>query len=146
MPDKWDKLDKDVIPELRTIATWVNTPLWAEFLQYMEETYQIRTTIEYSGCGMAPGWNVKLRKSGKGLCTLYPQDGWFIALVVIGPKEKDEMELMLPTLGEYTQSLYANTKEGMGQRWLMFQVRDATILDDVKQCIGIRAHKVSFFA
>ena len=69
---------------------------------------------------------------------LYPDKGSFTTLVVIGQKEKAETELALPTFSAYTQALYQNTKEGMGQRWLMFKVESAEVLADVKQCIAIR--------
>jgi hypothetical protein len=77
---------------------------------------------------MKPGWNVKYQKSGKSLCTLYPMEGFFIALVVIGNKESFEAELMLPLLSSYTQSLYQNTAFSAGGRWLMINVTDQTIL------------------
>lgn len=138
MATTWDKLDKTTTPDLKTIREWVDYPLWDEMLTYMEETYQAEPLIEYSGCGMKPGWNVKFNKSGRGLCTLYPEAGGFIALVVIGQREKPESELLLPTLSAYTQQLYENTREGMGQRWLMFEAGDAAILNDIKQCISLR--------
>ena len=134
----WNKLDEAHEPDLATITAFVANPLWDGFLAYMDETYAAKPIIGYSGCGMAPGWNVKFKKSGKGLCTLYPEPGWFTSLVVIGQKEKAETELALPTFTEYTQTLYRTTKEGMGQRWLMFDVQNADILDDVKRCIAIR--------
>ena len=138
MTATWDKLDKTNVPDMDTITAAVATPLWDDLLAHIEETYQAKPQIEYSGCGAAPGWNVKYKKSGKGLCTLYPHQGRFIALVVIGQKEKAETELALPTFTDYTRTLYQNTKEGMGQRWLMFNVGDAAVLQDVKSCIAIR--------
>jgi hypothetical protein len=27
------------------------------------------------------GWNIKYQKSGKSICTIYPQQGYFLALV-----------------------------------------------------------------
>lgn len=134
----WDKLDQTSIPALATITTYVDSPLWDDFLAYMQDTYKAQPTIEYSGCGMMPGWNVKFRKAGKGLCTLYPDKGRFTVLVVIGQKEKAETELALPTFSAYTRKLYADTKEGMGQRWLMFDITDAAVLADAKACIAIR--------
>lgn len=65
-----------------------------------------------------------------------------MALVVIGQKEKSEMEETLWTFTEYTQNLYRQTKEGMGQRWLMFEVKNAEILEDVKRGMLLR-RKVS---
>jgi hypothetical protein len=38
---------------------------------------------------------VKYQNSGKSLCTLYPMEGYFIALVVIGAKEEEEVEMAL---------------------------------------------------
>lgn len=34
---------------------------------------------------------MKYRKSGRSLCTLYPMDGHFVALVVIGEHEKTNL-------------------------------------------------------
>lgn len=42
---------------------------------------------------------------------------------------------------EYFQKLYHETKIGMGQKWLMIDVTDDMILEDVKQCITIRRGK-----
>lgn len=133
----WDKLDKSVKPDIETVDAFVSFPLWTELRSYLEATYQSKPLLEYSGCSV-PGWNVKYRKSGRGLCTLYPMEGWFIALVVIGEREKEEAELVLPTLSPYLQKLYAETKEGMGQRWLMTEVRNEAVLEDVKKLIAIR--------
>ena len=58
--------------------------------------------------------------------------------MVVGQREKPEVELALPTFTPYTQRLYQTTREGMGQRWLMFKVDDARVLEDVKACIAIR--------
>ena len=138
MAENWDKLDNTQPPQPGTLAAFVANPLWDGFLAYMEDTYQTKPQVEYSGCGAAPGWNVKFKKSGRTLCTLYPEPGWFTALVVIGQREKAETELALPTLSEYTQALYHTTKEGMGQRWLMFRVDSAVVLEDVKRCVAIR--------
>ena len=56
-------------PSLEEIAAAVATPLWGKFLIHLEETYRVTPKVEYSKCAMAPGWNVKYKKSGKALCT-----------------------------------------------------------------------------
>lgn len=87
---------------------------------------------------MQQGWNVKYKKAGRTLCTLYPMEGFFIALIVIGERERLEIEFALPLFTEHFVRLYHDTKCGMGQKWLMIRVTDEVILDDVKQCIAIR--------
>ena len=87
---------------------------------------------------MAPGWNVKYKKSGKALCTLYPVEGSFSCMVVIGDKKQNEAELLLPSLDPYVQQLYQNTKSGMGGRWLMVDVTTPAILASLERLIALR--------
>ena len=65
-------------------------------------------------------------------------EGFFIALVVIGNKEMDETELLMPLCSQYTQSLYQKTVFSAGGRWLMLDVTERSILEDVIKLIGIR--------
>lgn len=65
-------------------------------------------------------------------------EGSFISLVVIGEREMTETELMLPTCTEYFQKLFYDAQTGMGQKWLMINIDDCYVLEDVKKCIEIR--------
>lgn len=87
---------------------------------------------------MQAGWNVKYKKSGKSLCTLYPMEGYFIALVVVGSHELTEAELLMPLCSDYVQTVFKNTKIGNGQKWLMLEVRDREIMEDVFSLINLR--------
>jgi hypothetical protein len=64
--------------------------------------------------------------------------GFFIALVVIGAKEETEAELLKPMLTEYVQELLTSSVAVMGGRWLMINVTDEHILDDVESLIQLR--------
>lgn len=133
----WDKMVRNQIPTAEIITAYVSNPLWNDLCQHIETQYQAKPVYEYSGCSV-PGWNVKYKKAGRSLCTLYPMEGYFVALIVISERERTETELALPFFTEYFQQLYRETKTGMGQKWLMINVTDSTVLDDVKQCISIR--------
>jgi AraC family transcriptional regulator len=133
-----DKIDGTQRPTLETINAYVNSPLWEQLCTHLEDQYQSRPVIEYSRCSMEKGWNVKYAKAGRSLCTLYPLEGHFIALVVIGKREWEEMEALLPEFTPYLQQLYHATKTGMNQKWLMIDVTHGDVLEDVMQCIAIR--------
>lgn len=45
-------------------------------------------------------------------------------LVVIGAREKEAAELILPDCTDRLQEIYRQTKEGNGQRWLMVDIED----------------------
>jgi hypothetical protein len=125
-------------PANEAISRFINNDLWSELNAYLQQTYNTQPKLAYSKCSCQRGWNIKYQKSGKSLCTLYPMQGYFIALVVMGEHEQMEVELALPTFTEYFQRLYRETKSGMGQKWLMIEVTDAAVLNDVKRCIAIR--------
>jgi hypothetical protein len=88
---------------------------------------------------MQKGWNVKYKKGGRPLCTLYPMAGHFLALVVIGQREELNMPDMLPNLNEETQALYRRTPVSMGSRWLMLRVVDEAALHDLMNLVRLRA-------
>lgn len=136
--EKWDKLSQSQKPDMEALRSYVNNPLWDRLIWHIEAEYRCKPILEYSKCSMQKGWNIKYKKAGRSLCTLYPMEGVFIVLVVIGEKERNEMEFMLPACTKYLQQLYQDTKTGMGQKWLMIQVSNEAILNDVRQCIAIR--------
>ncbi|HHV13498.1 MAG TPA: DUF3788 family protein [Clostridiales bacterium] len=137
----WDKTNGIQKPSMATISTYVNSPLFGRLCKHVETEYQSKPVFDYSRCSMQSGWNIKYKKAGRTLCTLYPMEGYFIALIVISDRERAEAEWILPFCTEYLQQLYHGTKTGMGQKWLMINVTDEVVLEDVKQFIAIRRNK-----
>lgn len=140
---EWNLLyGNDREPESENIRGYVGkaVPLWDELQAYLGEAYGVPSKMTYSKCSAQPGWNVKYQKSGKSLCTLYPMEDFFIALVVVGTKEEGETEAAM-ALGEFTpylRELYGRTSFSCGGRWLMIKVTDKAVLEDVKKLIAIR--------
>lgn len=125
-------------PSLEQVTEYINNPLWIDFNNRIQFTYRTRPCMEYSRCSMQAGWNIKYKKGGKPLCTLYPMQGYFIALVVVGSHELTEAEFLMPQCSDYVQTVFKNTKTGNGQKWLMLDVRDRGIMDDVFSLINLR--------
>ena len=88
--------------------------------------------------GSWKGWNVKYKKSGKSLCTLYPKQGYFVALINIGDKEAAEADLLIPLCDKYTQDIYRKSKLGFSGKSLVLEVTNDTILRDAKELIALR--------
>jgi hypothetical protein len=140
---EWSLLyDSSNQPDDKKIRSYIGKAegLWLELRSFLEETYRVSPQIAYSKCSAQPGWNVKYQKGGKSLCTLYPMQDFFIALVVVGAREEAEAEAAM-TLGVFTeelQELYHRTAFSCGGRWLMIRVTNQAILEDVKRLIAIR--------
>ena len=125
-------------PALEQIAAYIGNPLWGELRAFMEGAYGVTPQVQYSGCGGAPGWNVKYRKSGRALCTLYPDKGEYTCLVCIGLREEQEAELALLACTDYTRELFHSVKPLNGSRWLMLQINSPERLEDAKRLIAAR--------
>jgi hypothetical protein len=75
---------------------------------------------------MQKGWNVKYRKGGRALCTLYPMSGFFLALVhrrerAGGRGTSDAIHEPLH------RELFQRTAAFMGGKWLMLEVTSRTV-------------------
>lgn len=139
---KWDQaFSAAQQPALPQIADYVATPLWAELLEHLADHYGAAPSVEYSSCSARPGWNLKFKKSGRALCTLYPDQGWFYAMVSIGRREAEEAEFILPHCSPYLQQLYQSVPPFNGGRWLMIRVDSPEILADAKRLIALRVNK-----
>lgn len=135
----YDQGNKPTLNDIREFSG-ASQQLWEELTGYIEENYKTKPEIAYSSCSAQPGWNIKYKKSGKSLCTLYPMEGYFIALVVIGGKEEDEVRIGMETglYSSYLKGLYDNTTYMKIGRWLMIEVRNQETLRDIKNLIEIR--------
>jgi hypothetical protein len=129
----------DHAPGFEEISSFVDSTLWDEARGTLEDGFQVAPRLEYSRCSMQKGWNVKYKKSGRSLCTLYPMAGYFLALVVIGQREELSIPAVLPALNEETKALYHRTPVSMGCRWLMLKVGDEAALQDLISLVRLRA-------
>ena len=106
-----DLQDKGYCPVLEEIGEFVKNPLFMKFCSHLKVKYKCKEKIEFSSCCWEPGWNVKFRKSGKSLCTIYPKEG----------------------------EIYKKTKLGNGQKWLMIDLEDqGEVYEDIFRLIEIR--------
>ena len=143
---QWSELfNSEREPLDNQIKEFVNTPLWDNLDNHLQQTYKVQPKLSYSCCamqkGMWKGWNVKYKRSGKALCTLYPKQGYFLLLMPIGLREINEAELLMPLCTEYTQNLFKQSTAGHGGKSLAFEVKNKKILSDVKSLIAVRVKK-----
>lgn len=135
----WDILyDSRNQPSWQDISDYIANPLWEEINDYLQSAYGVAPALAYSSCATQRGWNVKYHKSSRALATLYPESGFFIALVVVGNKEEAAVRELLPGLHPRIRQLYQSSRPMTMGRWLMIKVDDKKIAEDVKRLIAIR--------
>ncbi len=134
-----DLQDKNYCPAIQEIGEYTGNTVFMQFCSEIRNTYKCNEKIEYSSCSWEKGWNIKFKKIGKTLCTIYQREGYFTAMIVIGGKEKALVEAILPECTAELRSLYHQTREGNGQRWLMIDLEDKDgLYQDVLRLVKIR--------
>ncbi len=126
-------------PTMEEIDAYADSALWQALRQYVRETYAVPPRVEYSRCGLEPGWNVKYKKGNRALCTVYLRPGYVTCMISIGAKDEAAAEAVLLACTVYTRELYQATASSRMGRWLMIDVTEAEILEDVKALLTVRA-------
>lgn len=80
-----DKEHKPTEEEIQAFIGKQASEAWRETKRFIEESYGIPPeTLFYA---KKYGWTVRYRKSGKTLCSLFPEKSGFMVLIVLGVKE-----------------------------------------------------------
>ena len=84
----FEVLTKEKQPSEADINDFVGpeiSALLSDLDNYLRERHKVNPKFAYSSCAMDNniwrGWNIKYKKSGKSLCTIYPQQGYFLVLI-----------------------------------------------------------------
>jgi len=140
---QWNELfGKEDEPSKAQVKEFIDNPIWSSLDDFLKEVYNVKAKLAYSGCAMDKGiwmgWNIKYKKGGKALCTIYPKSGYFLLLMPIGLNEMTDAELLMPLCTTYTQDLFKHTTLGHNGKSLAFEVKNEDVLEDIKKLIGIR--------
>lgn len=129
-------LDKEHQPSEKQIETALgsNYRLWKTLIEFIAENYQIPPEINFGGNKY--GWNLWYRKSGKSLVSIFPQQNYFVAQVVLG---KDQVEEALKLkLGKKVGRLVKETPQLHDGKWLFIPVASQEEVDDVEKLLLLK--------
>ena len=109
-----DLQDKNYCPGIGEINEYVRNSVFMQFCTEIRDTYECKEKIEYSSCSWKKGWNIKFKKAGKTLCTVYPGEYFFTIMIVVGTKEKALVEAILPECFALNRNSQKLLKSGPG--------------------------------
>lgn len=125
-------------PSFPEITGYLNPPArvyWEDLNQFIQSTFKAAPKIQYSICAGKPGWNVKYQKSGKAICTLYPEKDCLIALVVIKLELAALLQKADPAPHPLIHNLISTARPFNNTIWLMIPVGDADVVEGVKDLL-----------
>lgn len=128
-------------PNLEEVLSYVNNDMFTRLYEYIVKEYKPICSVEYSKDKVLLGWNLKYKKASRTLVTVYPRKNYFYLLLIVGRKEKERVEALLPSLSLAFQNKYNNTIECMNQRWMIFELGldgQEELYSDILKIVKIR--------
>lgn len=123
------------------ILTYMNEPAlsrWTSLNSFIQDNYKVKPKITFSKCSMQRGWNVKYQKSGKSLCTLYPEKDTFTALIVIKMELAEIITAMYDRFDKTILNIIQSSRPFNGTKWLMISVENEVILNNVQLLLTLK--------
>src|SRR5512144_697845 len=97
-------MDKSAQPSDQDMINWIGQPIaeqWVALRRFLTQTYDIVPI--FNPGGKRYGWNLQYRIGGRRLCEMYPEQGSFTALVILGKVELDRAMEAIETCGPVVQ-------------------------------------------
>lgn len=136
-------MDRTRQPSDEDMSRWIGKPLagdWVSLRQFLVETYSIEPILNDGG--KKYGWNLQYRLGGRPLCEMYPEQGSFTVLVILGKAELETAMGRLGTLGEVVRSAVADSPRYHDGCWMYIRVKDLPtsrqVVQDIEQLILIK--------
>jgi len=124
--------NKESKPTVRDMQKTVGkkSPLWNELKSYIEKYYEFTPEIVFYG--EKYGWTLRYRRSGKTLCSFFPEKDAFTVLVVLGKKEVEKTKLKIDKINKSVKKVFEETKQLRDGRWLWINVKTETDVESIK--------------
>jgi hypothetical protein len=141
MIDIFNKSYEPTIKEINDFVGGGAKKRWLDIQQFIIDNYQAKMQTSYSRCSAMPGWNVKYKKSGKAVCTLYPREDYYAILIVLNEEDMEWFKGIRNGFTDHVLNRYDNSGMMNGTKWVMIDVSDDEILNDVKGIIKLKMEK-----
>lgn len=113
-----DTYPKDRAPSAEEIDACVGSPLWGPSAARLRKPTAPPPGSSTAAAQWRRAGTSNTKRAARALCTLYPNEGYFSCMVVVGERVLPEAELLITACDPYTQELFRNTKVSMGGKWL----------------------------
>jgi hypothetical protein len=126
-------MDKTKQPTDAEMIDWIGQPIagaWTALRLFLVQTYAILPV--FNAGGQRYGWNLQHRVGGRPLCEMYPEQGSFTSLVILGKVELDQAMQRIETFGQTVRQALTDSPRYHDGCWMYIRVSDPlTCLQDV---------------
>ena len=132
-------LDKTRKPDSKETISFIGDQVatkWLEMEDFLKTHYDFKPeTVFY---GNKYGWTVRYRKSGRTLCSLFPEKGSFTVLITLGRKESDLVLSMKDELSSQIFKVIQESRQLRDGRWLWIRILKSNGITDIKKILAVK--------
>lgn len=110
--------------------------LWTSLHQLIEQKYNIEQMWNHGGKKWT--YEYKYRRGGKTLCALYAKEQTIGFMVILGKDERTKFESMREMFSNAAQKIYDETTTFHDGKWLMFELKDTSLFNDIERLLSIK--------
>ncbi len=132
-------LDKEHKPSEKEISCYLGGKAgeaWTDIASFLRTYYDFSPELDYGGTKY--GWSIRYRRSGKSLCTLYPEKGAFTVLIVLGKKEVEQFEEHINEFSKEFVESFRSASQFHDGRWLWIRALDKSDTEDIRHLLVIK--------
>jgi len=109
---------------------------WKEITAFLNDNYDF--VPEKKNYGKKWGWVIRFRKSNKTWCALYPEKDCFTIQIIFGKKEVEKFQTTRDDFSDFVVNKFDSTNQLHDGRWMFFNVKDTTLVEDLKKLMKIK--------
>jgi len=135
--------DKTTQPSDADMVQFIGQPIaeaWTSLRRFLVDTYGIIPI--YNSGGQKYGWNLQHRVGGRPLCEMYPENGSFTTLVILGKAELEQAMLKLDIYGRTVRQALEGSPRYHDGCWMYIRVADPLTcqqdVQDIEQLLLIK--------
>lgn len=136
-------MDKTTQPSAAEMINWIGQPIadaWIALRQFLQQSYGIDPI--FNAGGKRYGWNLQYRSGRRPLCELYPEQGSFTALVILGRVELDQALDRVERFGTTVRQALETSPRSHDGCWMYIRVADPLTcqqdVEDIEALIVIK--------
>ncbi len=131
-------LDKSVQPTEAEIIAAVGerAELWTRIHEYMALHYDFASELKFYA--KKYGWTLRYHKSGRTLCSFFPEAGAFSVLIVLGGKEAAKVEAIKARLNANVRSVFEKTEQLRDGKWMWVRVLEESDIESIKLLLSAK--------
>ncbi|WP_157794099.1 DUF3788 domain-containing protein [Paenibacillus donghaensis] len=136
--------DKETVPSFELIYSYLGpqaTEAWLQLTRFAEQNYDHVSELIFGGKNY--GWNLRYRKSGKTLFSMFPEQDRFTVLLVLGKKEIQAYEERIHEFGEFFKHVYESASQYHDGRWLWIGIDSVAQINDIEKMIMIKRKPIT---